>query len=60
VPIVGGNADVGPAIGNIIAGLLIVAVLRFRPAGILREPRTVYRGEPAPAPVQAEQSPTPG
>jgi branched-chain amino acid transport system permease protein len=60
VPIVGGNADVGPAIGNIIAGLLIVAVLRFRPAGILREPKTVYRGEPAPAPAPAEQSPTPG
>jgi branched-chain amino acid transport system permease protein len=47
VPIVGGNADVGPAIGNILAGLLIVAVLRFRPSGILRERKTVH-AEPAP------------
>jgi ABC-type branched-subunit amino acid transport system permease subunit len=60
VPIMGGNADVGPAIGNIIAGLLIVAVLRFRPTGILREPRTVYHGEPAPAPAEPEQVPTQG
>lgn len=47
VPIVGGNADLGPAIGNILAGLLIVAVLRFRPSGILRERKTVHKAPAA-------------
>jgi ABC-type branched-subunit amino acid transport system permease subunit len=45
VPIVGGNASIGPALANILAGLLIVAVLRYRPSGILREPRTVDRSD---------------
>jgi branched-chain amino acid transport system permease protein len=55
VPIVGGNANLGPSLANILAGLLIVAVLRFRPSGILREPRTLDKtSEPAPTAEPAD------
>jgi len=37
IPGFGGNSDTGPAVQNIVVGLLIVAVLRFRAAGLLPE-----------------------
>lgn len=43
VPILGGNADVGPAIGQLIAALLIVVIMRWRPAGILPERKTMAK-----------------
>jgi ABC-type branched-subunit amino acid transport system permease subunit len=37
IPALGSNSDAGPAVQNIVVGLLIVAVLRFRAAGLLPE-----------------------
>lgn len=41
IPVVGGDANALPAIENILIGLLIIAVLRFRPVGILPERKTM-------------------
>lgn len=41
LPVVGSDANALPAIENILIGLLIIAALRFRPAGILPELATM-------------------
>jgi ABC-type branched-subunit amino acid transport system permease subunit len=41
IPALGSNSNAGPAFQNIVVGLLIIAVLRFRSAGILPELRTM-------------------
>jgi branched-chain amino acid transport system permease protein len=37
IPAIGSNSNAGPAVQNIAVGLLIIAVLRFRAAGLLPE-----------------------
>ncbi len=41
MPAIGNNSNAGPAIQNIVIGLLIIAVLRFRPAGLVPELKTM-------------------
>ncbi|MGE5135610.1 MAG: branched-chain amino acid ABC transporter permease [Gemmatimonadota bacterium] len=41
IPALGSNSDAGPAVQNIVVGLLIIGVLRFRSAGILPELKTM-------------------
>jgi ABC-type branched-subunit amino acid transport system permease subunit len=41
IPAIGSNSDAGPAVQNIVVGLLIIGVLRFRAAGLLPELKTM-------------------
>lgn len=41
IPVVGNDANALPAIENMVIGLLIIGVLRFRPIGILPERKTM-------------------
>ncbi|MGH9103595.1 MAG: branched-chain amino acid ABC transporter permease [Acidimicrobiales bacterium] len=43
VPVLSGNADIGPAIAELIAALLIIVIMRWRAAGIMPEPKTVTK-----------------
>ena len=56
IPQLGSNASSGDAIRLIVIGLLIVAVLWWRPQGILPERRAKDRLAPAPAPASAPAS----
>jgi branched-chain amino acid transport system permease protein len=51
--------DFGPAMRQILIGLLIILMLRFRPQGIFRERPGVDRG-PRTAAVEPEPAPEPG
>jgi branched-chain amino acid transport system permease protein len=57
IPQLGNNASSGDAIRLIVIGLLIVAVLWFRPQGILPERRGKDRLLPAKAPAAATAAP---
>jgi branched-chain amino acid transport system ATP-binding protein/branched-chain amino acid transport system permease protein len=59
IPQIGNNASSGDAIRLIVIGLLIVAVLWWRPQGILPERRARDRLLPAAAPARATGSATP-
>ena len=44
IPAIGSNSNAGPAVQNIVVGLLIIGILRFRAAGLLPE-LTTMRGQ---------------
>ncbi len=59
LPQVPGNPDASQALRGVIGGILIILVLRFRPQGLLPEPRDIdrppaSRSTPSPGPVLAE------
>lgn len=52
LPVFGGGSTLGPALSTLIASLLIIVILRFRPAGIIPERKTTAK-QPSPHPAEA-------
>lgn len=62
LPTIPGHSDLWPAMKSGLGGVLILLALRYRPQGILPEPRFVDNGgaEPAPAAAATAGQPTAG